>query len=474
MGYDDVIPLLGDFGKYQRRIYLLLCIPAISCAFHKLGNVFLIAEPSYRCRLPEELENATYQLNRSVLEKNYPWDFLHHTYASCDVFVNNQSVPCDGPYVFDHTVYGYTTVIEYELTCKKAYLIATSNALFMVGVMIGSIVFGEMSDRYGRKKTFFVSLVTQLIFGILAAISPEYWTFTLSRMIVGATTSGVFLVAYVIGLEMVGPSKRTIAGTVCHMFFSVGYMLTAAFAMYITNWRTLQLGLTLPGVIFLIYWWFIPESARWLISKNRIDEAKRLIHDAAKYNKVTISDETLDVLLKPTEEKVKKKDEKNATVLDIFKHSNMRKKALIIFYDWFANNITYYGLSWNTNNLGGDPYLNFVISGAVEIPGYTFILLFLNRWGRRNLMCGCMIMAGIALLLTMVIPKDMQWLTITLAMFGKMAITASYGAVYIFSTEQFPTVIRNAGLGAGSTCARLGSIIAPYINILVRYDHINV
>nr|CAH7722372.1 unnamed protein product [Callosobruchus chinensis] len=62
----------------------------------------------------------------------------------------------------------------------------------------------------------------------------------------------------------------------------------------------------------------------------------------------------------------------------------------------------------------------------------------------------------------------MQWLTITLAMFGKMAITASYGAVYIFSTEQFPTVIRNAGLGAGSTCARLGSIIAPYINILTH------
>lgn len=53
-------------------------------------------------------------------------------------------------------------------------------------------------------------------------------------------------------------------------------------------------------------------------------------------------------------------------------------------------------------------------------------------------------------------------------MIGKLAITAAYGTIYIFSTEQFPTVIRNAGLGAGSTCARVGSVMAPYINVLVR------
>lgn len=58
-------------------------------------------------------------------------------------------------------------------------------------------------------------------------------------------------------------------------------------------------------------------------------------------------------------------------------------------------------------------------------------------------------------------------MTIASAMFGKLAITASYGTVYVFSTEQFPTVIRNAGLGAGSTSARVGSILAPLINLTV-------
>ncbi|KAJ3662937.1 hypothetical protein Zmor_007251 [Zophobas morio] len=467
MGYDDVIPLIGDFGRYQKRIYFLLCLPAILCAFHKLGNVFLVAEPEYRCKLPSELPNASYHLTPEILNKSYPWDSFKKKYSSCVMLVNNTERKCH-EYVYDTDVYGYTAVIEWELTCDKAHTIATSNAIFMVGVMLGSIIFGQLSDKFGRKLIFFISLVIQVVFGLIAAFAPELWSFSLARAIVGATTSGVFLVAYVIALEMVGPQKRLLAGTGCQMFFSAGYMLTAAFAVYINDWRNLQLALTIPGLVFFCYWWFIPESTRWLISQNRISEAKTLIKIAAKANKKTITDDQLHNLLISDAKPVNRLDNQ-ATVLDIFKHSNLRKRSLIILFDWFANNITYYGLSWNTNNLGGNPYINFVISGAVEIPAYIFLLLTLNRWGRKFVMCGCMITAGLALLLTMAIPNDQQWLIVTLAMIGKLAITASYGAVYIFSTEQFPTAIRNAGLGAGSTCARMGSITSPYINLLSKF-----
>jgi len=51
-------------------------------------------------------------------------------------------------------------------------------------------------------------------------------------------------------------------------------------------------------------------------------------------------------------------------------------------------------------------------------------------------------------------------------MIGKMAITSSYGTVYIFSAEQFPTVVRNIGIGAASTSARIGGILAPYFLLL--------
>lgn len=480
MGYDDVFPYLGEFGRYQRRIYLLVCLPAISCAFHKLAGVFLMAKPDFRCQLPFELPNATYKLPEKIFNLSYPLDSFNKR-LTCQYFDTNftdeyyeagvpakETVSCDR-YIYDNSKYESSTVTEWDMVCERAWLTATSDSLFMVGVLLGSIIFGQMSDNMGRKPVFFASLVIQLIFGITAGIAPEYITYTISRIIVGSTTSGVFLVAYVIAMEMVGPTRRLFAGVVSMMFFSVGYMIVGAFAYFITDWRYLQIALTLPSILFMAYYWIIPESARWLLSKNRKDEAVRIIETAAKENNVTIPQAVYDNLIDESSAAVKKRTENDPSVIDLFRYPNLRKKTLLIFFDWFVNSGTYYALSWNTSNLGGNDILNFVISGAVEIPGYLFLLLTLNRWGRRNVLCGCMLVAGVLLLLTMAVPDGQDAIIVALAMAGKMAITSSYGTVYIFSAEQFPTPVRNVGLGASSMMGRIGGIFAPYINLLALY-----
>ena len=469
MGYDEVLTHLGGFGRYQQKIYVLLCLPAIICAFHKLAGVFLLETPDFRCKLPDELINATYlDIPIQKFNVSYPIDSITKKYSKCMHFTSNvsdETVSCS-KWVYDRSKVESSTVTDWDLVCGRSVLRASADSLFMLGVMLGSIGFGFLSDRYGRKPIFFMSLVIQVMAGILAGFAPEFFSFIFARILVGATTSGVFLVAYVIAMEMVGPKYRLYAGVICMMFFSVGYMLTAVFAYYIHEWRTLQIALTLPGLVFFSYWWFIPESARWLISKNRTDEAIVAIQKAAKANRVTIPSEVLENLVEEDKANVEaEKNEPKPSIIDIFSHPNMRKKALLIFFDWFVNSGTYYGLSWSTNNLGGNKLLNFVISGAVEIPAYSFLLVTLNRLGRRNILCGCMITAGTMLLLTMFVPEG-HWLAIVLAMLGKLAITSSYGTIYVFSTEQFPTVIRNVALGACSTCARVGGILAPYFNLL--------
>lgn len=487
MAYDDVLPYLGEFGRYQKRIYLLLCLPAILCALHKLAGVFLQANVNHRCQLPYEYDNATYNLPE--INITIPWDSKSKTWSSCtrlDVnftseyfnsgIAANKSVKCD-KWIYDTSIYKSSAVTEFNLVCDDAHFRVMADSLFMVGALLGSIIFGDMSDRFGRRPIFFLSLVLQVVFGLLAAAATEYYAFVLCRLVIGSTTSGVFLVAYVIAMEMVGPSKRLYAGVVCQFFFTTGYILTAAFAYFIKDWRILQVALSAPGIVFLCYWWFVPESARWLITKGRGAEAKEILLKAAKENKVTIPEDILDNLLPktemangdlPSEQEARKKKTsvRQATLYHLFHYPNLRKKTLIILFSWFVNSGTYYGLSWNTSNLGGNDYINFLLAGAVEYPGYSFLLLTLNRWGRKAVLCGCMIVGGVALLLTSVVPSDMNWLIITLAMIGKMVITSSYGTVYVFSAEQFPTVVRNIGIGAASTSARIGGILAPYTLLL--------
>lgn len=67
------------------------------------------------------------------------------------------------------------------------------------------------------------------------------------------------------------------------------------------------------------------------------------------------------------------------------------------------------------------------------------------------------------MLLSLIVPQNINWLVITLTMLGKMCITASYGTIYLFSVEQFPTVIRNVALGMCSMSARFGATLSPFL-----------
>lgn len=265
---------------------------------------------------------------------------------------------------------------------------------------------------------------------------------------------------------MVGKESRLYAGTFVMMFFSAGYILSGGIAYFIHDWRWLQATLTIPGILFLSYWWIIPESTRWLLANDQKDKAIVQIKHIAKANELTVPQEVLDKLGNDNSCKV---DEKKPSLFDLFKTPNLRSKSLLIFFDWFIISGAYYGLSWSTNSLGGNELLNFVISGAVEFPAYYFLILTLNRWGRKVILTGSMVFGGAMLLLSLIISKEHHWLTVLLIMLAKMSITASYGTIYVFSAEQFPTVIRNVALGAASMFARVGGILAPYLNFLSSF-----
>lgn len=237
---------------------------------------------------------------------------------------------------------------------------------------------------------------------------------------------------------------------------------------------------------------FLPESVRWLLARGRKEEANAILRDVAKENKVELSEEILESL---SDEPSASKE--TASVLDLLRYRRLCLRTLNIFFCWFVNSGVYYGLSLNTSNLGGNDYINFAIAGAVEVPAYLFLLFSLNRFGRKIVLCGCMLAGGAFMSACAIVPDTegiilkcskietfknacfhiflssyfSEWnpVTISFAMIGKMCITASYGVIYIFSAESFPTVVRNSGVGAASMCARIGGIVANNLLLLVGF-----
>lgn len=191
MNYDDVLPHLspsGTFGKFQKKIYFLLCLPSIVCAFHKLAGVFLLDVPNHRCKLDNELENATFDLPEEVWRTSFPYDEVRKEYSKCEFYDRNSSgldfetVRCM-EFMWDTSAVESSAVKSFELICDRAQLRASADSMMMVGVLIGSYVFGDMSDKLGRKPTLIAALLIQVVFGLAVAIAPGFITYTVCRMV---------------------------------------------------------------------------------------------------------------------------------------------------------------------------------------------------------------------------------------------------------------------------------------------------
>ncbi|KAI3354825.1 hypothetical protein L3Q82_004631 [Scortum barcoo] len=159
----------------------------------------------------------------------------------------------------------------------------------------------------------------------------------------------------------------------------------------------------------------LPESARWLITQGRKEEAIKEIRRAAKVNGRKVPEDLLDKL----EVEV---TPKRGSMLDIFRISYLRKRALIMSFVWFGTSLVYYGLSLNVGNFGLDIYLTQLIFGVVEVPARLGSLPFLQQNGvGLNSMCARV--AGI--LAPLIRLLDVYHHTIPMLIYGIIPLSAA-------------------------------------------------
>ncbi|OPJ87920.1 organic cation/carnitine transporter 2-like [Patagioenas fasciata] len=484
--YEEVTAFLGEWGRFQRVIFFLLSASIVPNGFTGLSIVFLAGTPEHRCAVPRWANLSAEWLNNSVpLEprdgqaapsrcRRYSLAALANLSAlglrpGLDVELGTlEQEPCRDGWEYSRAVYRSTIVTEWNLVCDNDWKAPMSTSLFFVGVLLGSFVSGQLSDKFGRKNVLFATLAMQTGFSCIQVFSTSWEMFSVLFVLVGMGQISNYVAAFVLGTEILGKSIRLLFCTlgVC-IFYAFGYMLLPLFAYFIRDWRMLLLALSLPGLLCIPLWWVIPESPRWLISQGRFQEAEDIIRKAAKMNGVTAP----DVILDPSElQDLSSQKQQTYTILDLMRTRNILTITIMSILLWMIISVGYFGLSLDTPNLHGDVYMNCFLSAVIEVPAYVISWLLLRNLPRRYSMAAALFLGGCVLLFVQLVPSHIRALSILLVMLGKFGITSAFAMVYVYTAELYPTVVRNMGVGASSMASRLGSILSPYFVYLGAYD----
>ncbi|XP_028252960.1 solute carrier family 22 member 16 [Parambassis ranga] len=500
MTVERVFDELGHFKRFQACLYFAAVFQAIACGIHYLASVFLVDTPNFVCSIPGNITDILYgNVTASSLEDVLPlfkpgnrplvvrtaegeqWELSR---CRCALRVNpvgftydfdgNKTVKaCSGSFVYDHSEIYQSIVTDWDLVCDREWLAKLCQPTFMLGVLIGALVFGDIADRVGRVRILMFTSLCQFVLGVSVAFSGNYYFFVVLRFLLATVSSGYLVVVFVYVTEFTGIKVRTWTSMHVHAAFAVGIMVVALTGYLVRVWWIYQIILSTCTSPFLLFCWKFPETPFYLIAKGRYKETQTLLDSIARFNGLECrlkAEELMEpeksqngrALLEQGAEQRPPQPEKKLSIMDLFGTWRMAGRTCTVWAIWFIGSLGYYVFSLGSVNLGGNQYINLFLAGAVEIPSYLVGCFAMDKIGRKKTCAPALLLAGVACMLIIVVPGDIEALAIALCMIGKFAIAIAFGLIYLYTCELYPTIIRSLAVGSGSMMCRVGSVVAPF------------
>ncbi|KAH8389311.1 hypothetical protein KR215_000233 [Drosophila sulfurigaster] len=426
---DPIISQIGDFRIYQFFFCMLVFLSKFGTGWHTLAHIFLAAPTPVSCKT----ENVTDACSSDCDERE-----------------------------FDTSVFKTTIVTEWGLVCEKRFLSSLSQSFVMMGIMFGSMFFGMIADRFGRRPAFLGCCFMQLICGLIVCLSPYYWFYVIFRFLTAFATGGTMCTSFVLIMEIIGPKRRELIAILYQIPFNVGHASLAIFAYFIREWRWFQFSVTIFSAVFLIYICLIPESPRWLFTTGKVDDSIKILEKIAKRNKAPT--ETIRPEIEAAYKVLAARTPaKKGTLIDLFRTPYLRLKTICMAIVWIVVCMVYYGTAQYISNLGGDIFLNNLIAAGLGIPGTLLCVVMTKYMGRKITMMITNAISGVALLLLVFLVYASDKLQVICATFGLFGASITFPNAYLWGGEMFPTVVRSNGMGLCSMLGRVGGLLAPLI-----------
>src|SRR5881394_1798995 len=166
--------------------------------------------------------------------------------------------------------------------------VGASATCYLAGAVLGALLFGYETDRFGRKKLFFITVAVYLIGTALSAFSWNFWSYAIFRAITGAGIDGEYAAINSAIDELIPARVRGRVDLIINGSYWVGAAIGAAATLVLLDpryipiwlgWRcAFGIGASL-GLIVILFRRWIPESPRWLMIHGRNHEAEEIVAD---------------------------------------------------------------------------------------------------------------------------------------------------------------------------------------------------
>ena len=334
-----------------------------------------------------------------------------------------------------------------------------------VGAMIGAAFFGWLADAIGRRKVFLTTIAVFTVASAALVFTPESreigWIYlTVFRFLIGFGAGGLYCVDLPLIQEFVPSNKRGVVTGLVTSAVPAGFLIGSALVTLLASsigWRGLMGVCVLLALLTLFIRTWIPESPRWLIQNNRLEEARKAVAWALEVDPNTL----------PLTAAVRQGPQPKLSELFRYPRS--------VAVSWITNlgsQTGYYGLTlWSptliVQFLHVPPqqaafYMIFVTLAA--LAGRVVLSILSEKIGRRasGVLCG-----GGAVVMLLIAAMFGETLATVAAFFlGVLMIAYFFGEggfaiVGPYSGEVWPTTLRTTGMGAAYGFGGIGKIIGP-------------
>lgn len=320
--------------------------------------------------------------------------------------------------------------VEWNLTPTEMGWIGSINS---IGMAVGALAFGLMADRFGRKSVFMWTLVIFSVASGLSAATTTLAAFMVLRFFAGMGLGGELPVASTLVSESVAPKERGRVVVLLESFWAGGWLLAAIISYFVIptyGWRVALILTAIPAFYAIYLRISLPDSPKYEANKSKRQSIWKNIQSVWK--------------------------------------KEYAKSTLMLWIVWFMVVFSYYGMFlWLPSVMvmkGFSMIQSFeyvLIMTLAQLPGYFTAAWIIEKVGRKFVLS--LYLLGTAVSALTFGFADTTAMLLVSGMFLSFFNLGAWGALYAYTPENYPTIIRGTGSGMAASVGRLGGIFGPLL-----------